>query len=227
MKDLYIPKGKILRYESLACRDIVNDGTLVVEKGIQARRISGKGIVNAGSLSCRSLSATDIEAGAITTGTLAAERVCAAEVKTSGPMVVSCCLEAAYVETPSLTVAVCQVEHLRAGNIVYLAAQRRGILMALLAGFVRRLWMTLKRHIPVDADYEPVPDEQKPAPESEAGQSSKPAGDPNAELLEDFEFKRLAAMYRLLKPYGYGLRLVCLQQQAGEPATDSVFRDAA
>ena len=109
MKDLYIPKGKTLRCESLACRDIVNDGMLAVEKGIQARRISGKGIVNAGSLSCRSLSAMDIEAGAITTGTLAAERVCAAEVKASGPMVVSCCLEAAYVETPSLTVAVSQV----------------------------------------------------------------------------------------------------------------------
>ena len=31
MKDLYIPKGKTLRYESLACRNIVNDGTLVVD----------------------------------------------------------------------------------------------------------------------------------------------------------------------------------------------------
>ena len=96
-----------------------------------------------------------------------------------------------------------------------------------LAGFVHRLWMALKRHIPVDADYEPVQDEQKPTPESEPERGDTPSGDPNAELLEDFEFKRLAAMYRLLKPYGYGLRLVCLQQQAGEQATDSVFRDAA
>ena len=221
MKDIYIPKGKTLRYESLACRNIVNDGTLVVEKGIQARRISGKGIVNAGSLSCRDLSAMDIEAGAITTRTLAAERVCAAEVKASGPMAVSCCLEAAYVETPSLTVAVCQVEHLRAGTIVYLAAKRRGILMALLAGFVRRLWMTLKRRIPVDADYEPVRDEPEPEMEPERGDT--PSGDPNTELLEDFEFKRLAAIYRLLKPYGFTVRLVSLKEQAKGAA----FHDAA
>ena len=83
--------------------------------------------------------------------------------------------------------------------------------------------MALKRHIPVDADYEPVQDEQKPAPESEAGQSSKPAGDPNAELLEDFEFKRLAAIYRLLKPYGFTVRLVSLKEQAKGAA----FQDAA
>lgn len=126
-------------------------------------------------------------------------------------------------ETPSLTVAVCQVGHLRAENIVYLAAQRCGILMAVLAGFVRRIWMALKRHIPVDADYEPVQDEQKPAPESEAGHSSKPAGDPNAELLNDFEFKRLAAIYRLLRPYGYTVRLVSLQERSN----GSAFQDAA
>ena len=223
MKDLYIPKGKTLRYESLACRNIVNDGTLVVEKGIQARRVSGKGIINAGSLSCRDLSAMDIEAGTITTKTLAAERVCAAEVKASGPMVVSCCLEAAYVKTPSLTVAVCQVEHLCAERTVYLTAQRRGILMALLAGFVQRLWMALKRRIPVDADYEPVRKEPELAlgPEPEHGDA--PSGDPYVELLEDFEFMRLAAIYRLLKPYGFTVRLVSLKEQAKGAA----FQDAA
>ena len=84
MKDLYIPKGKTLRYETLACRNIVNDGVLVVEKGIQARNISGKGILNAGSLSCRSVAAMDIEAGTVTAARLAAERVCAAEVRVSG-----------------------------------------------------------------------------------------------------------------------------------------------
>ena len=78
MKNLYIPKGKILNYESLICQDIVNDGTLIVEDKIHARHISGQGVVNAGAISCRSLSASDINAAYITTGKLAAERVCTA-----------------------------------------------------------------------------------------------------------------------------------------------------
>ena len=105
MKNLYIPKGKILNYESLICQDIVNDGTLIVEDKIHARHISGQGVVNAGAISCRSLSASDINAAYITTDKLAAERVCASEAKVSGAAVVSCCLEAAYVVTPKLTVA--------------------------------------------------------------------------------------------------------------------------
>ena len=222
MKDFYIPKGKTLRYESLACRDIVNDGTLIVEKGIQARNISGKGIVNAGSLSCRSVSAMDIEAGAVTTGTLAAERVCAAEVKASGAVAASCCLESAYVETPRLTVAVCQVETLRADQVVYLTARKRSVIGTLFAGFVRRFWMMLKAHIPVDADYEPVRDEPEPA--AEAPDNGERSADLHAELLDDFEFKRLAAIYRLLKPYGYTVRLVSLRE-AG-PAKGA-FQDAA
>lgn len=219
MKDIYIPSGKILRYEALVCQDIVNDGALIVEKGVQARNISGKGVLNAGSISCRDLSAMDVEAGAVTARTLAAERVCAAEIKVSGPMAVSCCLESAYVETPRLTVALCQVERLRAGETIYLTARKRGVLGALLAGFVRRLWMALKARIPVDAEYEPVQEKA----ESKSPEDAAPSADPNAELLNDFEFKRLAAIYRLLRPYGYTVRLVSLQERS----KGSSFQDAA
>ena len=229
MKDLYIPKGKTLRYESLTCRNIVNDGALIVEKGIQARHISGKGVLNAGSISCRSVSAMDIEAGTITTRTLAAERVCAAEVKASGAVAVSCCLESSYVETLRLTVAVCQVETVRADQVIYLTARKRSIISALFAGFVRHLWMMLKAHIPVDAEYEPVQEDLGFAAGSEAEhQASEPkasGADPNAELLNDFGFKRLTAMYRLLKPYGFTVRLISLQDQ--KKPVNSVFQDAA
>lgn len=226
MKDLYIPRGKILRYESLTCRNIVNDGALIVEKGIQARHISGKGVLNVGSISCRAVSAMDIEAGTITTRTLAAERVCAAEVKASGAVAVSCCLESGYVETPRLTVAVCQVETVRADQVIYLTARKRSIIGALFAGFVRRLWMMLKARVPVDAEYEPVQKDSEGAEAEHQASEPKAAGaDPNAELLNDFEFKRLAAMYRLLKPYGFTVRLVSLQEQ--KKPVNSVFQDAA
>ncbi len=231
MKELYIPRGKTLRYESLVCPSIVNDGTLIVEKDAKARHITGKGILKAGSISCRDLAAMDIEAATITTGTLTAERVCAAEVKVSNSMRVSCCLEAERVETPRLTVAVCEVGELEADKVVYLADREPNALLALLAGFFRWAWAKLRTHIPVDADYEPVQDEPEAdgesTPEHEAPDDAAHHEDRNAELLEDFEFKRLAAMYRLLKPYGYGLRLVSLQEQEGERTEEPTFQSAA
>ena len=231
MKELYIPKGKILRSESLACQSIVNDGTLIVEQDIKARSISGKGVLKAGSVSCRSVTAVDIEAGTITARTLAAERVCAVEVKASTAMRVSCCLESARVETPKLTVAVCQVEELKAEKLVYLADREPNALWAMVSGFFRWAWAKLKAHIPVDADYEPVQEEPEDdgdaKPEHDAPEDAPSSKDPNAELLKDFEFKRLAAMYRLLKPYGYGLRLVSLNEEPGGQPAEPAFQDAA
>ena len=40
MKNLYIPKGKTLHYETLYCQNIVNDGTLIVDGTLHARSIS-------------------------------------------------------------------------------------------------------------------------------------------------------------------------------------------
>ena len=231
MKNLYIPKGKTLHYEALACRNIVNDGVLIVENSIQARHISGKGVLDAGSIACRSLSAADIDAAHITTGKLAAERVCASEVRVSGAAVVSCCLEAAYVETTRLTVALSQIGELRAQEVVNLSDRRRSIPGALLAGFFRRLWMSLTARVPVDAEYVPIEDTPEPAlgngdaPDFEA--FAPPPGALNADLWDDFEFKRLAALYRLLKPSGYALRLAPFPAGEDIHAVEPGFRDAA
>lgn len=221
MKTLYIPKGKNLHYEALACQNIVNDGVLTVEKAIQARDISGHGILNAGSISCRSLAAMDIEAAAITTERLAAERVCASEVRASRTALASCYLEAAYVETPRLTVAMSQIGELRAHEVVNLPDKGQSIWTALVSGFFRRLWLNLTNRIPVDAGFEPVPEESEPEPE--------PCGEtphtPEEEPEDDFEFKRLTAMYRLMKESGYLLRITPLPEEtAGCP---TVLQDAA
>lgn len=205
----------------------MNDGILNVDQEIQAKHISGKGIIKAGAISCRSVAAMDIEAGTITTQTLAAERVCAAEVKASSVVKVSCCLESARVETPKLTVAVCEVEELKAEKVVYLADREPNALWTVLTGFFRWAWAKLKAHIPVDAEYEPVQEgpegNEGTDPEHDAPEDGSKPKDPNAELLKDFEFKRLAAMYRLLKPYGYGLRLFPLDEEPGAQPAEPAF----
>lgn len=80
MKNLYIPKGKTLHYETLYCQNIVNDGTLIVDGTLHARSISGKGILKAGTVSVRHVAEMDIECATMNGETMAAERVCAAEI---------------------------------------------------------------------------------------------------------------------------------------------------
>ena len=172
------------------------------------------------------------------TGNLAAERVCASEVRVSGAAVVSCCLEAAYVETPRLTVALSQIGELRAQEVVNLSDRRRSIPGALLAGFFRRLWMSLTVRVPVDAEYVPIEDTPESAPETpepalgngdapDFEAFAPPPGALNADLWDDFEFKRLAALYRLLKPSGYALRLAPFPAGEDIHAVEPGFRDAA
>ena len=84
MKNLYIPKGKTLHYETLYCQNIVNDGTLIVDGTLHARSISGKGILKAGTVSVRHVAEMDIECATMNGETMAAERVCAAEIVLSG-----------------------------------------------------------------------------------------------------------------------------------------------
>lgn len=75
MKNLYIPKGKTLHYETLYCQNIVNDGTLIVDGTLHARSISGKGILKAGTVSVRHVAEMDIECATMNGETMAAERV--------------------------------------------------------------------------------------------------------------------------------------------------------
>ena len=85
--------------------------------------------------------------------TMAAERVCAAEIVLSGSATVSCYLEAEYVEVPKLTMAKHNIGTLKADDVITLPEKRRGIVGTLVAGFFRRLWLSVIHRIPVDAPY--------------------------------------------------------------------------
>lgn len=236
MKNLYIPKGKTLHYETLYCQNIVNDGTLVVDNTLHARTISGKGILDAGTISARHVTAMNIECATMNGETLAAERVCAAEIVLSGSATVSCYLEAEYVEIPKLTMAKHNIGTLKADDVITLPEKKRGIVGALAAGFFRRLWLSLTHRIPVEAPYvqveTPAPEstdtaQEQPKSELEQNVNSQPSAQPapqerDLDLEEDFEFKRLKAMYRLLKDYGYTLRITKQEEPSLTSQEDSV-----
>lgn len=231
MKNLYIPKGKTLHYETLHCQNIVNDGTLIVDDTLHARTITGKGILDVGTVSARHVAAMDIECATMTAETLTAERVCAAEIVLSGSAVVSCYLEAEYVEVPKLTMAKHNIGSLKANDVVTLSEKKRGIVGTLAAGFFRRLWLSMIHHIPVDAPHVQVEapaaedtGKEQEQPETEQTSNLHPQPAPRAsdsELEGDFEFKRLKAMYRLLKDYGYTLRITKQEEPVAVPQEDS------
>lgn len=231
MKNLYIPKGETLHYETLSCQNIVNDGVLVVDETLRARNISGKGFLDAGTISARHVGAMDIECAAIVGETLAAERVCAAEVTLSGPAVVSCYLEAEYVETPKLTVGKSNIGTLNAPDVVNLPEKKRGITRALVAGFFCRLWLSLTRRVPVEAPYVPAEDPVTEDAGNQAAEQTPADTQPretvqnesmSTDLEDDFEFKRLKAMYCLLKDCGYTLRLSQREETATPPPSGGV-----
>ena len=99
MKTLYVPKGKTLHYERLECQTIIADGTLVVDGAVRAKRITGKGLLDAGSVYSPAVSVRDLDTVKVVCDLLAAEYVQAVEVIVSSSAVVSRYLEAENVTT--------------------------------------------------------------------------------------------------------------------------------
>ena len=75
MKTVYIPKGEIVRYESLMTEHLVVHGCLQVSNGIKARTITGQGTISAGTIDADVIRVDDVEAGSIVCKRLLAKRV--------------------------------------------------------------------------------------------------------------------------------------------------------
>ena len=71
----------------------------------------------------------------------------------SSSAVVSRYLEAEYVEARKLTVSKHQISELRVEEFTYLPEKKRGVIGALLSGFFRRLWLSVRHRTPINAPY--------------------------------------------------------------------------
>lgn len=233
MKTLYVPKGKTLHYERLECQTIIADGTLVVDGAVRAKHITGKGLLDAGSVYSPTVSVRDLDTVKVVCDLLAAEYARAVEVIVSSSAVVSRYLEAEYVEAKKLTVNKHQISELRVGEFTYLPEKKRSVIGALLSGFFRRLWLSIKHRTPIDAPYKQSSPNVEgesgvketgttaPVDSAEAGKVGEAtpqnqelmkaflarAGKGEDRLADDFDFLKLKAMYVLLKDVGYTIRL--------------------
>ncbi len=140
MKTVYIPKGEIVRYESLMTEHLVVHGCLQVSNGIKARTITGQGTISAGTIDADVIRVDDVEAGSIVCKRLLAKRVQSPEVFASESATVSCFLSAAYVETGRLTVTLSEIDEVKAEEVVNLTPKKRTLIGTLLASLLRSFW---------------------------------------------------------------------------------------
>lgn len=231
MKTVYIPKGEIVRYESLMTEHLVVHGCLQVSNGIKARTITGQGTISAGTIDADVIRVDDVEAGSIVCKRLLAKRVQSPEVFASESATVSCFLSAAYVETGRLTVTLSEIDEVKAEEVVNLTPKKRTLFGTLLASLLRSIWTALTvpgqkeptvmtdacEEVPEDVT-EPVPKEtQEPETEQAAPCEEENATEPEA---VDEELNRIVGIFKLAREQGYTLKLIPGTPEENAPVFD-------
>lgn len=159
MKTVYIPRGETVSYENLTTECLVVDGYLKVDCDLKAKTISGSGFIEASRVSADSIRTDDLEAVNVACARLIAKRVETSELFVSESAAVSCLLSADFVKAKRLTVALSDIDEIKADEVVNLTQKKRGLFRFLLASALRSLWLRLT--VPydndvVDADFEPA-----------------------------------------------------------------------
>ena len=191
MKTVYIPKGETVSYETLETDRLVVKGCLKVTYGIKARTISGGGIITAGNVSADDIRVDDLEAASVTCQRLIAKRVQTPELFAFESAAVSCFLSSAYVAAGKLTVALSEIDEVKADEVIYLKPRKRSLFRLLLASALRSFWTSLttrphKAEV-MAADIQP---------------SKKKDGS------EDEELDRFVNMFKLARESGYTLKII-------------------
>ena len=241
MKTVYVPKGESRSYEYLDTDNLVVNGHLNVVNSVKAKRILGHGFIAAGMVSCNEITANEIETATIVCKRLMAKRICAAEVFASDSATVSCFLSAAYVETGKLTTAYCEVDEVKADEVINLTTKKRGMLMTLLLSALRSLWLRLTvPHVRDETDADPGSDkEDSENPETDETETDderamreeigrivrealaeQAAAKTVHEDDEDFELKRFISTFKLLRDQGYTLRIIPGTPEENAPVYD-------
>lgn len=216
MKTVYIPKGETVSYETLETEHLVVKGCLKVAYGIKARTISGNGVIIAGTVSADDIRVDDLEAASVTCQRLIAKRVQTPELFAFESAAVSCFLSSAYVATGKLTVALSEIDEVKADEVIHLKPRKRSLFRLLLASALRSFWTSLTAR-PVkaevmDADYEPIKEQKDNEPVDE-------------------ELNRIVGMFKLARKSGYTLKLIPGTPEKNAPVfdvkTEKIIRPAA
>ena len=128
----------------------------------------------------------ELEAVSVVCRRLIAKRVQTPELFASESAAVSCFLSSAYVETGKLTVALSEVDEVKAQEVIHLKPKKRSLFRLLLASALRSFWTSLTTR-PVRAEGKEEPQKDEPV---------------------DEELNRIVGMFKLAREGGYTLKLI-------------------
>ena len=200
-KTMYIPKGQECRFEDLTCERIIVNGNLHVDGRLKAKHICGKGFVYAKWITARTVNADTVDADSIAADTLAAAHVNAFDVNAAQSMAVSSLITADYVRAGHFTYAGAEIRDLQADEAIKLPPGRRGLLRTLFSSFVRTNWAVLT-HWAQSAETARCPECTEPQAPTGQANAIGPELEEAARLMNDPEFLRIRAMYRLTQKTG-------------------------
>lgn len=231
MKTVYIPKGEIVRYESLMTEQLVVHGCLQVSNGIKARTITGQGTISAGTIDADVIRVDDVDASSIVCKRLLAKRVQSPEVFASESAAVSCFLSAAYVETGRLTVTLSEIDEVKAEEVVNLTPKKRTLFGTLFASLLRSIWTVLT--VPGQKEPTVMTDACEAMPEGVTESTQEETQEPEAEQAApceeenavepeamDEELNRIVGIFKLAREQGYTLKLIPGTPEENAPAFD-------
>ena len=226
MKTVYIPKGESRTYENLITDMVIVHGHLHITHNLKAKKIIGKGAVEAGDVSADIVSLDDLDCALVTCKRLLAKRVNSAEVFASDSVAVSCFLGSAYVRTGKLTTAISEIDVVDAEEIVVLKPHKYGMLFTLLTSSLRSLWTFLTcsdaEADAMDAQYEAVREKKEldpmPVTREEIARTVREIMAQEEEA--DFELKRVIAEFKLLRKQGLTLKVIPGTPEENAPKFD-------
>jgi len=178
MKTVYIPRGETVSYENLATERLVVDGYLKVACDLKARTISGNGFIEAGTIRAGDIRSDDVEAACVVCDRLIAKRVETSELFASESAAVSCLLSADFVEAKRLSVALSDIDEIRADEVIHLKPKDRCLFRFLLASSLRSWWLRFtapEDSDVIDADYEQATPKAAPVVSFEAKNNDQSA----------------------------------------------------
>ena len=228
MKTVYIPKGESRTYENLVTDVVIVHGHLHITHSLKAKKIIGKGAVEAGDVSADIVSLDDLDCARVTCKRLLAKRVNSAEVFASDSVAVSCFLGSAYVRTGKLTTAISEIDVVDVEEIVVLKPHKYGMLFTLLASSLRSLWTFLTcsdaEDDAMDAQWEAIREKkaQDPMPVTREEIARTVREIMAQEEEEDFELKRVIAEFKLLRKQGLTLKVIPGTPEENAPKFDEI-----
>ena len=143
MKQIYIPQGESRTFEQIVTETLVVEGHLNVIGSIKANSVSGNGVITAAEISADSIAIGDLETTTVVCRRLLAKRVRAAQIFASDWATISQFLFSAYVETGKLTMALSEVDEVKAAEVIALKPGKRGMFLTLLLSVLRSFWLFL------------------------------------------------------------------------------------